>query len=494
MMAPITKKQFLAAVACPVRGWLLRHAPAQGPLGPAEELRVEEGLEIHHRARKLFPEGIMVTGDNETCVRRTQELLSKAATEVTFEGTFVHEVFVAKADILIRRASGWKLLEVKSDVNDNEELIDDLSYTTFAALKAGLPLSSCCLLLVNRAYRLGMSTENLLTEIDHTKEALARAAEFEEVSDEIAKALTGNMKPPEELRWECKGCEFFRECVGHGIEHHIFTLPRISHTRFCQLRDMGVDSIEDIPADFKLTELQSRVRQAVKTGVTCIDVEGLRCALRSIRYPAHYLDFETVQTCVPLYKDIAPYEQLVTQYSLHICDEQGEVLEHREFLADPLRDCRRTLAENLLQDCGRKGSIVVYTAFEKTIITGLARSFPDLGDDLDGLIRRLYDLCDVLREYLYHPEFHGSFSIKQVLPAVAPFMTYGGMAVENGLDASAMFAFMARGRYRGRQAKKVRRDMLEYCRMDTLAMVTVVDVLRTMLRRMDEEGGERVAV
>jgi len=494
-MGFITKELFLATLACPTRGWRQRHDTAPKPLSIADELRIEEGLEIHARARTLYSDGVMVGGSNQECIKQTQKLLSSASTRVIFEGTFVHGDFIAKADILIRHGSRWKLVEVKSNVNDDPALVDDLAYTVFVALGAGLPVSSCSLFLVSKEFRLGMINEELFVEIDHTDDALIRASEFQDRSIEIAEALSSAEEPIALLQWECKGCEIFDTCVGEGIRNHIFELPRLSHTKFCQLWDMDIESLEDIPNDFKLTELQSRVREAVQTGMTFLDRDGLRNALGSIRCPSYWLDFETVQTCLPLFEGIAPYAQIPTQYSLHVCDEMGEIQEHREYLADPIRDCRRDLAENLIQDCGRQGSIVVYTAFEKTIIRALARSFPDLEGGLEGLVGRLFDLYEVIRKHLYYPEFHGSFSIKRVLPVIVPYLNYTQMAIDNGMDASAMFAYLARGRYRGRQAEKVRRNLLEYCSLDTLAMVAIVQELRQMLEMMDEEeGGERVAV
>jgi hypothetical protein len=448
-MGFITKELFLAVLTCPTKGWRQQRETAPKPLSPADQLRIEEGMEIHTRARGLFPAGVMVTGSNRECLRRTQELLSDPDTRVIFEAAFVHGGFIAKADILVRADAKWKLIEVKSNVNDGDELVDDLAYTVFVAQGAELPMSSCSLLLISKDFRLGMPDEKLFVEVDHTDDALGRAAEFQGRGDEISEVLSSTEEPQAELRWECKGCGFFDTCVGEGIQNHIFELPRISHTRFCQLRDLDIDCIEDIPADFALTQMQSRVRQAVKAGLLYVDMDELRDALGSIRYPAYYLDFETMQTALPQYEDIAPYEQIPTQYSLHICDEKGEELEHKDYLADPSKDCRRTLAENLIQDCGGKETIVVYTNFEKTIINGLARLFPDLAGDLNRLIGRLFDLCDVLRKYLYYPEFRGSFSIKRVLPVIVPFMSYAEMAVDNGLDASALFAYLVKGQYRG---------------------------------------------
>jgi len=150
-------------------------------------------------------------------------------------------------------------------------------------------------------------------------------------------------------------------------------------------------------------------------------------------------------------------------------------------LADPGQDCRRELAENLIRDCGSEGSIVVYTSFEKTIINALAGSFPDLKDEMERIVRRLVDLCDILRRNYYHPEFHGSYSIKKVLPVVVPDMGYENMAVDNGLDASALFAYMARGRYDREEAERVRDNLLEYCGVDTMAMVRLVQELHRHL-------------
>ncbi len=472
-MGNITKNLFLSTLQCRTYGWLQLHNPTQEQLSPAEQLRIEEGLEIHQRARNLFPDGVMVSGSNETCVHKTRALLSNPGVSTILEATFQNGPFITKADILIRDNSSWKIIEIKSNLNESPELIDDLAYTTFVALQSGLEISSCSLLLVSKDYRLGMSDENLFKELDQTAEVIGRASEFIECSDEIAQVLSSEEKPAPDLRWECKNCDIFPECCGEGIDNHIFELPRISHTKFCQLRDMGILTIGEILEDFELTDSQSRVRQAVLSGEPVVDSVGLRNALDSIVHPAYYLDFETVQTCIPLYDGIAPYGQIPTQYSIHICRAIGEVVEHKEYLADHSRECRRELAERLIRDCGGEGSIIVYTHFEKTIINGLAGLFPDLSEELKKLVGRLVDLHGILRKNYYHPGFRGSYSIKKVLPVVVPDMGYEGMDVDNGLDASALFAYMARGRYDREKAGRVRESLKEYCSVDTMAMVRV---------------------
>lgn len=477
MSSYITKNLFLSTLQCRTYGHQQQLQPTK-PTSPADQLRIDEGIEIQDRARTLFPEGVLVSGDNQTASQTTEQLLNDPTISTIFEATFITIPYITKADILLRQTTGWKIIEIKSNVNINDELISDLTYTTMVSKKSGIDITSCSLMLVNKEYRLGMSDEELFVEKDITAEVLERVGEFEESYDRIAGILSSKETPAPELKWECKNCEIFEKCCGEGIDNHIFDLPRISHTKFCQLRDLEVLRIDDIPADFELSENQEIVRSAVVRGEAVIDREGLKQALDSIDYPAYYLDFETVQTCIPLFEEIAPYSQIVTQYSLHICSEAGKVVEHREYLAQADRDCRRELAERLIADCGSEGSIVVYTSFEKTIINGLVELFPDIAEDLGKLVGRLVDLYKIIRENYYHPEFHGSYSIKKVLPVLVPGLGYDDLAIGNGLDASAQYAYMSKGRYSSEEVGRIRGELKLYCGIDTEAMVRLCEELR----------------
>lgn len=472
-MLNITKNLFLSTLACSTYGYLQQIQPTE-PTGPSDQFRIDEGNEIQERVRILFPDGVMVSGSNDVCVLRTKELLSNPSVSTIFEATFQNGPYITKADILIRHNSEWKMIEIKSAVNQSDEHINDMAYTTFVALQSGLEISSCSLMLVNKDYRLGMTDDNLFVEIDLSSKVSVRANEFCELSEGIAQTLSSEEKPAPVLKWECKNCDIFTECCRVGVENHIFDLPRISHTRFCQLRNMGVVEIEDIPDEYELTPTQEIVRKAVVNGEPVIDKEGLKDALDSIVYPCYYLDFETMQTCIPLYDGIAPYSQIATQYSLHICDEVGEVVEHEEYLADPSRDCRRELAERLIGDCGSEGSILVYTSFEKTIINGLVKLFPDLEKELGKLIDRLVDLCKIIRENYYDVGFHGSYSIKKVLPVLVDDMGYDDLEIGDGLDASAVFAYMCKGKYSREEESRLMGELLRYCGVDTMAMVRLV--------------------
>ena len=473
----ITKDLFLTALQCPSRVWHEIHLSSPKPLSIHDKFIIEEGLDIHNKAHHLFPDGHLITGDNITATNETAELLDGPEVSTLFEATFMIDNGITKADIIKIHYSGIDLIEVKSGLDPKEDYLDDLAYTTMICRQVGLPITTCSLLLLNRDYRHGMPVSALFKEFDCTEEILRRSELFWKQYDEIINKIFSETRLSPDYKFECKHCDYVDTCFSNNPEFHIFDLPRLSHTKFCRLRELGINSIKDIPADFGLSPNQEKVRVADLTGNPTIDKEGLKKELEQIAYPLHFLDFETVTTAIPLYEGIGPYTQIPTQYSLHVCSEAGDILHHYEYLSDSHKDGRRKLAETLIEHCGSEGSIFCYSSFEKTVINGLISLFPDLNEELQGLVSRLVDLCAILQRNYYHPDFHGSYSIKTVLPVMAPELSYENMEISNGSDAVAQFAYLARGKYSKKETKVVRSSLLEYCGLDTLAMVKVWEKL-----------------
>lgn len=482
-MRNVSKNVFLNALTCPVLGWMLRTGEAPKPrLTLGDRFRFAQGREIGRRARTLYPDGLMVADVNlSSAARKTTDALHSSVPAI-FEGAFLADGFVTRADVLEQEAEGWHLIEVKSGTNDRMEYIDDMAHTYMVADFCGLKIGGVSLFLVSRDFRLGMADDALFTRIDHTDEVLARVEELETIRREIEEITRAEEKPEPQLIMECRHCDLFRICVGRGIKNHIFDLPRLSQTRFGELVAHGIVRIEDIPNWFDLTENQTRVKDCVQCGESYVG-EELRTELETIEWPAYYLDFETMMTAIPLYPDIAPYTQIPTQYSVHVCSDVGRVIEHREYLADPAGDCRRELAERLLRDLGEQGSIIAYSSFENAVINGLAQLFPDLSDALGALRERIVDLEAIIRRNYYHPDFHGSTSIKATLPALVSGMSYKGMEIGEGDSASAAFAYLAMGTYwKPDEVDTVKQNLLKYCKQDTLAMVKLHEKLTDVVK------------
>ena len=222
-----------------------------------------------------------------------------------------------------------------------------------------------------------------------------------------------------------------------------------------------------------LLQVQSEVN-----GTTHIDIEEIRNFTNGLIYPLYFLDFETIGPAVPKYNGSRPYQQLVFQYSLHIQETLTSVIEHREYLADPTKDPRIGFIEQLIQDCGTSGDILVYNiGFERGKLNDLIEAFPNYSIQLRGVINRLKDLMIPFQQkWYYKPEMKGSYSIKNVLPALVPELSYNDLEIKEGGTASNTFLSMVNGSFEG-NTEEAREQLLEYCKRDTFAMVKIIERL-----------------
>ena len=180
------------------------------------------------------------------------------------------------------------------------------------------------------------------------------------------------------------------------------------------------------------------------------------------------------------------------QWSCHLQHKPGADLEHKEWLHTKTTDPRREFCTSLLGCLGEVGSVVVYSHFERTTLEAMSELFPDLSDQLQAIITRLWDLCACVRVGFYHPGFQGSFSIKTVLPKLVPTMSYEGMAIADGMAAVEAWDELVKFNAAEHIEESVRpeilepakeqrrRSLLDYCSMDSLAMVRVVDALKIL--------------
>jgi CRISPR/Cas system-associated exonuclease Cas4 (RecB family) len=480
MKTSIAKSEWIAAVQCPAKAWRLLRAGALAP-SEAELFRMQQGQEIGALARSLYSDGVFVSAtEDKTASGVTQDLISDTSINTLFEATFSAGPFIAKADILKREGAQWHVIEVKSSFSDTSrigELIDDLAYTVMVLKLAGFQVAKSSLALLSRAYHYGESPHVLFDFVEQTDPVNTRVVEFQSSSDSLCQALLGNTLPAPALASFCRSCQFFDDdCLGAGIAHTVLELPGLHHTKLKQLSVAGIIDLTQLPKDLTLNDRQQRAKLGAFSSKTLVD-SGLGKALESVEWPCHYLDFETVATVLPLYIGQGCYQQVLTQFSIHHRDNLAGPVSHSEYLADATKDCERELAEALIDKLGQHGSIMVYSSFEKTRLTSLRNAFADLADALDLIIARLVDLHPLVADYLYHPDFKGSFSIKKVLPALVPDLSYSGLDVADGDTAITRFARMVRGEVPPSDIALTRQKLLDYCKVDTLAMVRLHEAL-----------------
>jgi predicted RecB family nuclease len=480
MKDTISKSDWLSAEQCLTMAWFRLRAKADAPT-EADLFRMQQGQEIGALARELYPGGLMVRrAEGEDPAQLTRTAIENPANVTLFEATFRSGPFIARADILDRHGGGWHVLEVKSRFSDTGSmaaLVDDLAYTVMVARRSGLDVTKSSLLLLSRNYRYGDSPGHLFEAVDKSTEVDDRIVEFERVADKVATAILGKRPPRPRLVPACRDCPFFGEhCLGAGIRHSVLEIPGLHHKKLKVLSEAGIIDMAKLPEDFELNERQERARSSALAGRIIVE-PGLKRALKAITWPCHYLDFETVATVLPLYDGHGCHRQVLTQFSIHHRKHIDAEPAHSEYLADASRECERELANGLIDKLGGHGAILVYSNFEKTRLSALRDSFPDMAARLQSIIDRLIDLLSLIDKHVYHPEFRGSFSIKRVLPVLVDGLSYEDLDVKDGDTAIARFAGMARRRIRSADVALTRQQLLAYCKQDTLAMVKLHEAL-----------------
>jgi len=477
----LSKSRVQSGAQCVLRLWNERNAPELAtPPGDAQQYLFDRGREIGELARERYPGGSLIAADHrqtDLALSQTAEKLSQSPLPILFEPAFLHRNVLVRVDVLRPvGAEGFDLIEVKSATKAKEVYLRDVAIQYWILRGAGAPLREAGLLLLDRSYTFDgrrLDLDRLFVFTDLSTQIGELQEEVETLVDELQSLLRRHEPPEIQPGPQCVDpyeCPFLAHCSADltPAEHPVSELPRLRKERQLELREMGVDEIAEIPDAFSLNPLQQRVRRCVREQRDWIG-SGLGDALGSIRHPVHHLDFEAFMPAIPLYEGTHPFDALPFQYSIHRESESGD-LEHLEYLCRDRSDPRRPLAEQLLADLGSEGSICVYAPYEKGIITALAKTFPDLQGPLEALLRRIWDLLPVIRGNYYHPDFHGSFSIKTVLPVLVPELSYEGLEISDGMAAARQYEATLET-----ADEDARRDvfesLLQYCGLDTEAMV-----------------------
>jgi hypothetical protein len=274
-------------------------------------------------------------------------------------------------------------------------------------------------------------------------------------------------------------CDFAGHCWKHIPKYSAFNIARLRADKKFDLYKKNTISFNNIPDDYPLNEKQWMQVHSEVRNETFIDKKAIRSFVENLNYPIYHLDFETFTSAVPIFDGSRPYQQLVFQYSLHIEHEDGRI-EHKEYLAETNNeDPRIKFIERLIQDCGNEGDVLVYNiGFERGKLFDLIKFSPQHKQPILRIIDRLKDLMIPFRErWYYTPEMKGSYSIKKVLPALVPELSYQDLSIQEGGTASNTFSTMLQGNFKG-DVVQTRKDLLEYCKLDTLAMVRILEKLK----------------
>lgn len=488
MQKILTKSKYKIGLNCTKSLWLEYNQKEILPkIDESSKFRIEQGFQVGNLAKQYFKEGFEI---QEVDILKTLNITKQGLNKhkIIFEAGFMYENSFTRADILIKQKdNSYKVIEVKSSTYKDKikkEHIQDLAYQKYIYEKCGLNISSYNLMLLNSEYKKQdeLDLNELFTIVNVTDEL---EKEFEKVKENIK--LFHKIINQQEFDENLNNCESPKSCPYPNIhwnnlpKNNVFNLYYGSKKSKELYQIYNILDIKNIQDEVKLTPKQQIQIKATKNNETYLDRYKIQKFIDSLEYPLYFIDFETFQTPIPHFKNTSPYQKIPFQFSLHIKNSPTSKLEHIEFLQTKNQDPRLEFYQKIQKNIKNQGSIIVYNqAFEKSILNQIAKEFPQFEQEIKKINERFIDLLDIFKNFhYYNPNQQGSCSIKKVLPSILPEFTYEGLEISNGDSASIEYFKTLTSK---KDNSKVFNALLEYCELDTLAMVKILEELERLCK------------
>lgn len=488
----VSKSDYLYYLQCPKYFWISKHKTNLIPdPTDSEKKHIDDGMVVGKLAHQYFPgtiDGAVHNKDGslkvEAMLKRTKDLMARGI-ETIAEAAFLEDGLFCSVDLLHLIKKGiYAIYEVKSSTKIEDEFYDDIAFQHYVLTKAGVKVAEDSLLLLNKTYcRQGdLDYQKLFhkTNILGLPSYALSLRRVEPTIEEMRKLNKAKQEPSLPLDKPCKNCSLFPYCTKDGPHPNVFDVNKLRNPY--QKWNSGIRSFEDlIVNNISLNyRQQGQIDCHLGNKDLYLDTKGIKAFLSKLTYPLYHLDFETMNEPIPLFDGAHPYDQIPFQYSLHIQMSPCGKLVHKEFLGRSL-DCRREIAESLCRDIPLNvTSLAYFFVFEKGRLKELANLFPDLHDHLMNIHDHMVDLYEPFKSGVYYSKaMGGSNSIKAVLPALwpnEPSLDYHALpVVHNGGEAMAIYPTLCSSS--PEDAERIRKGLLMYCGLDTMAMVKVLQRL-----------------
>lgn len=478
----LTKTDFQTARICLKRLWHEKKGLWTNEQSVADLKNAFEGHRFSETVRKFYPDGKMIgwqQGSLEEAITKTKMEL-EAPSVTLFEAAFEHQGLLCLADVVIKEDGILTLIEAKSSNSpkvlkkDNYEHVYDAAFQHYVMSKCGYIPEKVQLMHSNGSC-IWPDRQNLFSFEDITDLVNERLGEIEDTTRFFMKKLERNVAPSVQIGRFCKkpkdeACPHINECWRLETEDTIYDLPRLPVKTEALLRDNDIHLIKDIPSGIELSESVRRKVELIQNKTEYFDKTKAKEMLKTLEYPIHFFDFETYNSAIPMWNNSRPWQQIPFQYSLHILYEGGKLV-HHDYLHESLDEPREPLINAMKQHFESAGSVVVYyEPFEKSRLQEMAKDFPQHQEFLNSINDRVWDQMHVFTKCVEDHRLALSTSIKVVLPAFVPTLSYKNLVVQKGDQAQLDWRRMLDIKWEPTKRKKVT-DLKAYCELDTLAMV-----------------------
>jgi hypothetical protein len=498
----LSKSSYCKGIRCPKIIWMDMHKSEARDESVFNKAVFNTGNRVGDLAMGYYGaySEVPYNNDKSKMIDETKRLLA-ANTPIICEASFSFNGNFCSVDILRVCGGGAsfggdvEITEVKSSTGIISIYYDDIAFQYYVLSSCGFNVKKAFIMHINNKYErqgkidlTGLFTAHDCTEIVRSmrKDVAANIECFKKSAEE-------ENEPNVEIGMYCVEpyeCEYRAYCWKHIPKNSVFDISGYGLRRNKQfdLYKRGVISYRQLLESGE--ELNDAALLQIETFIykkpPVINREAMRLFLDTLSWPLYFLDFETFNEAIPPFDGLRPYMQVPFQYSLHIQETPTAAPEHREFLAKEGVDPREELALRLCGDIPQNVCVLVYNmGFEKRCIKELAHWLEkhEKNDTAAHLLNIHDNIKDLMKPFqsrdYYSFELDGSYSIKQVLPALCPDdpeLDYKKLdLVHDGGEAQTAYSDLAGKSPEEREL--IRTALLAYCRLDTLAMVKILEKL-----------------
>lgn len=484
-MITISKSSYIRGLQCEKSFYLnFFHKQFGITRDKQDTTKFEIGHDVGRYAQQLFSRGVDCGYEITKDRTRSAELTRKAINEgkkVIYEAAFEYDGLLCFADILVKEGNEWIINEVKSSTSVKDYHYHDAAFQYYV-ISNNIPVKDAFVVCLNNKYvRNGDIDINQLFVMESVLErSLNLQEEIKTNVIEYKKLIVAKAIPDIKLGKHCDdpfACDFKGYCWKDVPEYSVFNIQNMRGKDY-DLYNMGIVELKNIPKDFKLNDKQLIEVNSYLNNTEYIDKDAIKDFLTNISYPLYFLDFETFQLAIPEFDNSRSYQQIPFQFSLYYKESKDSEAVPFAFLADTKGDPRKAFAESLIAQTQKPGSIVVYNAgFEKTIVNEIARDFPEYAEQLNSIYNRIIDLMIPFSQKSYYkPAMRSRYSMKTVLPAIAPKYSYDSLNIHEGGEASSEFMRM-RSINDKQEIEQIRKNLIDYCNQDTFGMIVILEEL-----------------
>jgi hypothetical protein len=487
-MTALNEQSVQGGSRCTRRIWLDTHAPPPRPsiwrIGRSLQ---REALMSAYVQTKGIEDAVSRASPWTTRVEHTEAQIACGKRDI-IGGCFEHSGVRVTVDHMLKTEAGWTLIAVRGAASIKATHTRHLALALWVLQRCRLTVTGAQVVTINPRWQ-----ETDAASPFGNKSVLQNAQSRSENLDQIIPHLRGVLEgdePGPTLGTHCLKpvpCPYLSRCQPPEPDHGLDELYRVKAKVLKQLNTQGITRIADIPQSTILPAIAARQREALTQGRVAVG-PGLQDAVSQISRPTVYIDFEAIQPALPPWPNCRPFGVIPVQVSLHTLHEDGR-LTHTAWLARAGQDPRPELAAFLAAELRDAATLVAYHAsFEQSV---LQRLEPFCSEEQSAILAaartRIVDMLPMVRDNVYHPDFKGKFSLKMVVEALAPSLSYRDLKIRRGDEASLVLEAHCRGTAGAFEWSDSEREeaLLAYCARDTMVMVHLEATLRELAQRAE---------